>query len=111
MTTNIESKLNADIVGVIKSFLYLNIPTTLTIDEAQFIIYVNKLKMKDLKLICKENKIKQSNGGTINKFIVRLNIVGWKLSKNIIDDYHHPLRKYIRFDGVRDECRFTNEQY
>ena len=66
MTTTIESKLNDDIVGVIKSFLYVKIEPTLTIDEIQFIIYINKLKMKDLKLICKENKIRQSTYGTIN---------------------------------------------
>ena len=77
----LNKKLNDDIVGVIKTYLYVNIPPELTIEEAQFIIYINKLKTKELKTICKENKIKQSKDGTTNKFIVRMNIVEWVLSK------------------------------
>jgi len=111
---NIEHKLNDDIVGMIKSFLYVKTEPTLTIDEIQFIIYINKLKPKDLKVICKENKIRQSTCGVSNSKVLRLNIMEWKLklSKNIFErEHHHPLRKYIRFNGVQEFCMFTNEKY
>jgi len=110
MNRTISDILNNDIVGVIKSFLYVEFPPTITIEEAQFIIYINSLKMKELKTICKENKIKQSSGGVSNKYVVRLNIVGWKLSKNIIDT-PSPIARYIRFDGIREECKFTKIPY
>lgn len=82
----ITSKLNDDVMDMIKSFLYVNIPSKMTIDEAQFIIYINNKKGKELKQICKESKIKQSIYGVVNNYTKRVNIIEWYYSRNITDE-------------------------
>ena len=84
MERTISNLLNDDVLGLIKSFLYLNITDSLIIEEAQFMMYINSLKDKELKKICKEKKIKQSSGqGVCNSYIKRMNIIKWKFSREL----------------------------
>ena len=50
-------------------------PISLNIYDVLYFQYINKMKTKELVVICKDNKIKQSRERVTNQYVKRLNII------------------------------------